>query len=157
MKKIISKFICFVVAAITAFTVFACQKKDDGETSGAQKPREVITTLAENGKSDYRVLLSSTADIVEKTAADELVKYIEFTTGATLPIVTDDAVSASVNGKFISVGENQLFEKVKIDNTNLNREGYVLKTVGKFPVHRRASSQSDAVRRVRVFGIRDGL
>lgn len=130
MKKIISKFICFVVAAITAFTVFACQKKDDGETSGAQKPREVITTLAENGKSDYRVLLSSTADIVEKTAADELVKYIEFTTGATLPIVTDDAVSASVNGKFISVGENQLFEKVKIDNTNLNREGYVLKTVG---------------------------
>lgn len=129
MRKTLKKTIGVLLATITIFAAASCSYNDENG-GNKEQTREVISVFAQNGKSDYKVLISAEADIVEQTAASEFVKYIEQTTGCVLPVVTDDTASANVNGKYVSIGENKLFNKVKIDNTNLNKEGYVLKTIG---------------------------
>lgn len=56
--------------------------------------------LADNGKSDYVILLGANANVTERFAAEELQRYVERITGAKLPIVATTGRSP-----FIAVGE----------------------------------------------------
>ena len=80
MRKALKKTIGVLLATITIFAAASCSHNDENR-GNKEQTREVISIFTQNGKSDYKVLISAEADIVEQTAASEFVKYIEQTTG----------------------------------------------------------------------------
>jgi len=85
--------------------------------------------LSENGKSDYKIVISRNASPSEKHAADELQMFLEKIGGAKLPIVDD---AAQFSPKEIILGNNKHLEQanVKIDLDKLGKEGFTIKTKG---------------------------
>lgn len=90
---------------------------------------EPISKLTDNGRSEYKIVIPTDAQPVEKQAAAELQKYILTSSNATLPIVTD-ANSPKSGDKLISIGNTSLFEELHIDVSNLNGDGFVIKSEG---------------------------
>ena len=88
------------------------------------------TTLVENGRSRYRIVIPANAIPAERYAAEELQRYLERMSGAALPIVTDAEPIAS---REILLGENVHLAKLKlkIDFSKLGTDGFVLRTEGR--------------------------
>lgn len=82
--------------------------------------------LVENSKSNYKILLSQSASLAEKYAAEQLQKYICLVTGAKLEISTKNVEPV------ISVGKTELFESLNItvDEKTFNYDGFIIKTIG---------------------------
>ena len=87
-------------------------------TSGAaaQKP---FFVLAEGGKTNYQIVVSTPASEVEQFAAKELQRYLNLMTGATFPIVKGGA-----SGNVIRIGSGMLPASF-IANHQLGFDGYV--------------------------------
>ena len=124
MKKMLIKILAFALTVVCLFGAVACNP----QTPPGPEP-EASISLVKGGKSEYKILISDEATLVEKTASSELQKYLKQITGAMLPIVTDNTVPLSVYEKYISIGENDLKEKAKVNNKNLNLDGYVLQSI----------------------------
>ncbi|MBN2210584.1 MAG: DUF4838 domain-containing protein [Sedimentisphaerales bacterium] len=86
-------------------------------------------TLAENGKSTYRIVISQNPSPSIQYAAEELQKFLAQMTEATLPIVTDQEEPTEQE---ILIGNSERFRQagIALDITALGVEGYYLKTVG---------------------------
>ncbi|MBX7258657.1 MAG: DUF4838 domain-containing protein [Candidatus Hydrogenedentes bacterium] len=84
--------------------------------------------LVENGASQYRLLLSTTASPSEKKAAEEIQAQFQKSTGAQLPIETGDAAG---DKPAIVLGCGPAAKALGVDPTpeSLGEQGYVLKTV----------------------------
>ena len=85
------------------------------------------------GKSDYKIVCSKSANADEKLAAAELQRFFEEGTGSVLPIITDGQVSTyDENSKYIFIGENDFSreEKLALDKYKYGRAGYVIQTQG---------------------------
>lgn len=82
-----------------------------------------------DGLSNYKIVISETAEGNEKNAAKELQTFISEATGTELPIITDSGLSAG--GRYFSVG-NTAFVPSAVSDTAAARKstGYVIKTVG---------------------------
>ncbi len=160
MKK--NKILAYCLSVITAFTaVFAssCGKAPGGNNSvtptpggdkvGSSEDRTVIDVvksessvpvsgynIVENGKSDYRIVISTDADDNVVFAANELKTYIRYSTGAELPIETDGE-SFSETEKVISLGDTSIYRGALAQDESLaltddlGLTGYVLKREGK--------------------------
>lgn len=101
---------------------------------GTAKPQEekVPIELIEQGKSEYVIVLSESANECERFAAQELQSFVKESAGATLPIINDRAVGYSSRSKYISIGQTRLLESAKL-NLNysvLNLDGFYIKSVG---------------------------
>jgi hypothetical protein len=85
--------------------------------------------IADGGKSDYCIVISHEASFSEKHAADELQKFLNQISSATLPIVTDET---PVSSNEIILGDNAHLRQVKteIDFEKLGKEGFTIRTVG---------------------------
>ncbi|MBM3239759.1 DUF4838 domain-containing protein [Candidatus Poribacteria bacterium] len=85
--------------------------------------------IADGGKSEYRIVISHEASFSEKHAADELQKFLNQISGATLPIVTDET---PISGNEIILGDNAHLRQLKteIDFEKLGKEGFTIRTVG---------------------------
>jgi len=85
--------------------------------------------LADQGRSDYRILVADEASPSIRHGAAELQKFLEEITGARLPIVSDKKPQGS---KEIILGDNARLNNLglKIDFAALGDEGYVIRTVG---------------------------
>ena len=85
--------------------------------------------LAENGKSDYRIVLADDASPSTKHGAEELQSFLEQMTGAKLPIVSDQQ---PLGEREIILGDNAHLKAVgaAVDFASLGTEGYVIRTVG---------------------------
>lgn len=83
-----------------------------------------VNVLFDNGKSKYKIVLSSEASTSEKTAADELQQYIKEISGAELPIVNDlDCKSACIYVGYNSRVEQLLGKKdIKDDDESFTYE-----------------------------------
>lgn len=86
--------------------------------------------LALDGKSPYRIVVSSSATPADSYAASELQAYVEKITGTKLPIVTD---LADASGYEILVGESSRLARpgLSADLSELGTDGYLLRTVGR--------------------------
>ena len=86
-------------------------------------------TLANKGKSDYRIVIPSGAIPSERYAAEELQRYLEKICGAKLPIVTDAEKPAS---REIVLGDNTHLGKsrAKVDFAKLGPDGFTLREDG---------------------------
>jgi hypothetical protein len=89
--------------------------------------RERIT-IAEGGRSDYKIVISRDASPSEKHAAEELKGFLKQMTGADLPILTDDA---EMGEKEIILGRNRHLDglNLKVDWDELGDEGFRICTV----------------------------
>ena len=125
MKRI--KRIGTILLSVLLFAtlVAGCTKKSPTNPADPA-PLDMLT---QNGESEYRVLLSEKASPAEQTAANEIVDYVNSVTGVMLTVVRDNAAELRTTCKYISIGENKLKEYAKIDNSNLNSDGYVLKKI----------------------------
>lgn len=84
-------------------------------------------TLAADGATDYRIVLSAAALPAERTAADTLASYLTQISGAAFPIVTDDAPGTE---KEIVVGATNRDAVLGIDRAGMDDETVVIRTVG---------------------------
>lgn len=85
--------------------------------------------LAQNGRSDYQIVVGQEASAIDRRAAAELQKYLEIISGAWLPVVTDVAASRP---KEILVGKNARLNRARLGLSwdQLEDDGFILKTVG---------------------------
>ena len=136
MKKVIAVLLC----AVTVFASAGC-KRDGGATKQERteiggEPLAFDDTneyLVKNGKSDYKIAVSSEASKTEKYAAEELQYFIEKSTAVKLPIVNDDSLTHDNLAKYLSVGENKLLAAqtdVTIDYNELGENGVTVNTKG---------------------------
>ena len=86
-----------------------------------------MLTLAKNHQSDYRIVISQTADAATVNAANELSAYLAKITGAALPVVTDDTPAAK---REIIVGIARDAKDVIPDIAALGEDGFVIHTHG---------------------------
>src|SRR6266542_6289821 len=84
-------------------------------------------TIAEKGKSRYRLVIAADAIPSERYAAEELQRYLEKISGASLPIVSD---AGPMESREILLGDNAHLRrlKVNIDFSRLGAEGFVLRS-----------------------------
>ena len=83
-----------------------------------------MLTLAKNHQSDYRIVISQTADAATANAANELSAYLAKITGVSLPVITDEIPSAEHE---IIVGIARDAEDVIPDITALGEDGFVIR------------------------------
>ena len=90
-------------------------------------PVSSAITLAEKGKSSYRIIISTNALPSERYAAEELQGYLKKISGTTLPIVTDDQRETA---REIILGDNAHFRSlgIKEDIGALGTDGFLLRT-----------------------------
>jgi hypothetical protein len=99
--------------------------------TGAMAQDSSAINLAQNGKTSYVIALASDAIPAEKTAADELQKYLQQVTGAPFLVKSETAVKANTPQILVGAGVRT---KLLLPNQNWNAlglDGIVLKTVGK--------------------------
>ena len=94
---------------------------------------ETSQVLAENGTTDYKIIVEKDAPEEIELAAAELQELFAEATNATLPIIDEESVEYSENGKFIVLGQNELFEAAGLstEGLNLGLNGYIIQTKGK--------------------------
>ena len=85
------RFLCFFLSLVMLFALAAPAFAAQAEL-----------TLAANGATDYRIVVSQNAAPAERTAADTLADYLHRITGATFPVATDAEPAAA---KELVVGE----------------------------------------------------
>lgn len=110
MKKWIKKAFALSLAATSLFTA-ACDapktsSTPEKEEEGAVKYTDVV--LAENGNTDYSIVLPQDADEWETCAGDDLQRLFEEATGAKLPIISDAGLSYTEEGKYLSISDTKL-------------------------------------------------
>lgn len=88
-------------------------------------------TLAQNLKTSYGITLASDAIPAEKTAAEQLKKYLEQVTGATYEIRNELEGPAPDSQIYIGAGPRVKALLPKQDWAALGNDGIVIKTVGK--------------------------
>ena len=88
-------------------------------------------TLIKGKKSVYKVIIGSDATATEKYASEELVYFLERSTGCKLEIATDE--NPDENGSYISVGDTKLLKAAGIvpDYAELGDNGVSIYTIGK--------------------------
>lgn len=85
-------------------------------------------SIIENGKTDYRIIISENPLKTEKKAADELQSYFEKMTGVAVPVEND---STYPQEREIVIGSTNRDVYSGIDFQKLGDEGFILKAVGK--------------------------
>lgn len=106
MKKRFSSLVIF--ASLTSL-LFACNSNSGGHSHDPEPDPEVVTNkyIVKNSRSDYSVVIPKKAKDKERVAANKLVSYLSYSTGARLNIITDNEVVAGTH--YISLGNTTVF------------------------------------------------
>jgi len=83
--------------------------------------------IVQNHQSKYRIIIGKQCEPVEKRAAQDLQEYIQKSTGAKLPIESNDSKTIV---HAIVVGDCPAAKAVGIDSSTMKPEGFVIKTIG---------------------------
>ena len=142
VKKIFKQGLTFALAFVSTISLFSCSfgKQESSGSNGVENAdsnwvENISPTgeyLLKQGKSDYKIVYSESANADEKLAASELQRYFEEGTGKVLPIITDNQVSTyNESSKYIFVGETDFSreENIVLDKYKYGRSGYVIQTV----------------------------
>ncbi|MCL6505648.1 MAG: DUF4838 domain-containing protein [Bryobacteraceae bacterium] len=99
-------------------------------SAGVPAAASAPLTLAEGGRSPYRIVIAREASPSERRAAEELQRFLEQISGVRLPVVTDEAAP---RGPLVLVGDSRALRRlrVSIPFEHLGPEGFALKTAGR--------------------------
>jgi len=86
--------------------------------------------LAQNGKTSYVISLARDAIPAERTAAEQLQKYFQQVTGASIAIESENAVPSSAPQIYVGAGDHVKVLLPQQDWKSLGSDGIVIKTVG---------------------------
>ncbi len=91
--------------------------------------------IVQNGKTDYKIVVQKDASALISVAASELQYFFEEATGIILPIIDDEGLTYGEQGKYLSIGENNLSvgdgsANLTIDKTVLKNSGLRVQTKG---------------------------
>jgi len=121
MKRLpaIKRFAHFGIAIALILSGDLCSPRSETKT----------LVLAEDGRSDYRIVVAENASPSVRHGAEELQSVLAAMTGAKLPIVTD---REPLHRKEILLGDNRHLGRagIDIDIPSLGTEGYHLRTAG---------------------------
>jgi len=136
MKKIFKKTLVFTLAACMLFAT-ACGDDGDSSSSGNQTGatdsiKDTNIVLAQNGQSDYTVVVPLQATPAEEYAADLLVEQFSIATGVILTVHEDNGQALDENKKVISVGRTSVLQDsgLTVSESDLTCDGYKLKRYG---------------------------
>lgn len=113
MKRVISIFIAMLLIALTLVPAYAKTEK------------EIV--LAENGSTQYRIVISENASECEKNAARELSDYLTKISSAIFETVTDITAAGE---KEIVVGVTNRDGEININRSDFGQDGVRILTVG---------------------------
>ena len=113
MKRAISVFIALMLAILTLVPAYAKSEK------------EIV--LADNGSTQYRIVISENASECEKNAARELSEYLAKISSADFETVTDAVPSYE---KEIVVGVTDRDGEININRADFGQDGVRILTVG---------------------------
>lgn len=138
MKKFI-RIISIVLCMMLIFSV-GCKKEQtttetqNGFTDGVHiyEISETNEYVVKEGKTDYKIVIPADADNMIVIGAEEFQLFFEEATGIRLEIITDAEIEFSSSAKHIIFGSEKFMSKAGIstDYKVLNRNGYIIKTVG---------------------------
>jgi len=99
------------------------------DSSGKNASETTVPTLllAENGQSEFRIVVSQSASPLERHAAEELQMFLEQICGARLPVMTDEQ---PLGPHEILLGDNAHLRALglDVDFADLGNEGFVIRT-----------------------------
>ena len=121
------KKLCLICTLLCMVIVlFGC-----GGTSTSQESQEILSVI-KDGISGYQILIPEEPSPCEEFGASELQSFLRQVTGATLPIVSENALSYSKLNKIISLGNTSHFEKTGLQMQEGTREdAYAITNVGR--------------------------
>ena len=130
MKK---KFASLVIFTALTSLLFSCNSNGGGGNKPTPDPDpEVVTNkyIVKNSRSDYSVVIPKKAKDKERTAAETLVTYLSYSSGARLNIITDNEVIKGSH--YISLGNttvfNSNFDGVSMDELEGKIGSYFIST-----------------------------
>ena len=120
-----------MLSTITACSFAAC-KPNSGPSNPTDNPGVNFTGnyLIAEGECEYSIITPATPQPAEATAATELARYLGEATGITPDIISDNKIkNIKTTGKYISVGETELYKAQTWKAENLNLDGFIIRTV----------------------------
>lgn len=122
-KRIIALLLCF---ALTFSTAFGCGNKPEPDTPA---PAEEVTkftdtVMAQNGETDYKIVVPAAASDCVLYAASELNRYFTRSTGAQMEIVVDNGTALDENAKYVSLGDTTMAGGLTVTKAEVNLDGY---------------------------------
>ena len=127
MKKI-RRLIAVMLGMLMACSAGACKKNEPD--NGPVEPEFTGNYIVKDGQSDYTILISQTAQPAEVTAANELRDIVKKITNVSLEVMAENKLKdVDTKGKFISVGDTQLYRAQDFKAEDLNTDGFLLKVV----------------------------
>ncbi len=112
-----------------------CNKKGNDPVYEDERKDPIPETnivLAENGVTDYKIVVPEVMQKKEIVARDELVGFLRLSTGVDFPVISDAGLSFNSNDKYISVGATNILATsgIVIDEATLKADGYRIVTKG---------------------------
>ena len=141
------KFMQILAVAASAFTLFSCSACDlfkkeetskgkqwefDATLSEEYVPADTDIVLAENGKTDYVIVVPESNPWAVNYARTELQSFFTQSTGATLPVTADTGLSFNADKKYISLGDTTVYQGSNMNLTveEYDEDGYHIKRFG---------------------------
>lgn len=125
-KRLVTVAVCAVLC-FSAVLLPGCKKKPQAVEPGL---RDTNIVLAQDGKTDFKIVLSPQANDKEQKGAEELKNIFREYTGATMEIVTDGDVRLSARSKLISIGNTSVLQQSGADtDADLGSSGFFIKRV----------------------------
>ncbi len=130
-----------ITTLASSFLLSGCKNDTDGtgdsSSSSSSLPDQILMEgdfLLKDGVSNYKIVIPDDADADEALAGDKLQSLFKEATGFTLPIITDNAISApDSDDRYILLGDNDFaVEKGMVPAAaSVKTTGYTIKTVDK--------------------------
>lgn len=134
MKKLSKLLVTgLLLLSMISTTACSCNPSNSGDPSDSgnesiskEDIKYTDVKMAENGVTEYKIIIPKTADECVRYAATELELYFEQSTSADIAIETDEGKSFSSSVKYISLGDTTLKDAVGITVTKeeVNMDGY---------------------------------
>ena len=120
-KRIIALLLCF---ALTFSTAFGCCNKPDTPAPAEEVTKFTDTVMAQNGETDYKIVVPAAASDCVLYAASELNRYFTRSTGAQMEIVVDNGTALDENAKYVSLGDTTMAGGLTVTKAEVNLDGY---------------------------------
>lgn len=130
MKKVCKIFVSAILSMLIFVAGCAPSVNDmdipPSDTEEEKKPDTAFTetVMAQNGETDYKIVVPENAGECILYAASELNKYFCESTGATMEIVNDSDITYTVGSKLISLGDTKLASDISVTKEEVNMDGY---------------------------------
>ena len=130
MKKTLQLILTFVLIFCFCLPFAACGKETKQEGQEGIPDTDIV--LAENGGTEYAVVIPTNAEASETYAADLLAKQFAAATGANISVRADGNAALDQGAKILSVGHTSVLQNsgVTVGKDELNEDGFKIKRFG---------------------------